>query len=1046
MRHLGRLTVKERTGKSGTAFFRRGIPFSSGELKAGEQLLLLDEKGYGVPVQCRVLQTFKNGDIKWMSAAFETELSENELREFIICSDTAEAGSQDVIAQQTGNTIVLCNGRLRLEISDKRITSLSHNGVELLKENGMNLCIRVGGKSIFFCPTEARILDNGKVYARVMLSGSFGDETVRGTWLLTMYRAEDRLYQEVKINACDEITLEGEWIQTEFANTFLRQNIDGEWYAAEGRTTSVILSSKDIERFRGTVDGITGFIEKDSTVCLAPIQYQTAFLWPDGVSRTFRMELSLTPSGCEAQEAQRSIAWGFQPPTAVISPQRYIDAGWLETVCRNGAVQRAEHLICSLYGQCWHHIEAGKLPHDFDVDYETETIRHKKWQELHRSHPENDYNLWFAFMNSGCETFCDLATEHAEFWTDVMFYRGKHRFLHGEVRYMSGGRWHSGLDFSMSTPYYAEVSGLYLDYMMTGDTYLGECLKEAAYHMLEGFEKNGYPLVSYWFPDGSLLNFYDSYEYQFRFISAIRGMFFMYELYHDERFRAVCESTVDYVLKLQSPNGLFFEAYDHTTMQPTAFYQSPTGEVNTKEFSYADKTYIMLFGMRAVGEYYRLSGYEPALLMMENFADYLLYRMQDDGWYFAPNNTNHYLNQEGGRGCCGVTCSCALNFLSVLYSVKKKRKYLLAMLKVCRFYLSLFGTKALDHHLPVGPMSFLRCAPRIAAILSENKDEVIELSFYDVFSVFEDGATVKLERNPNGFIAKQNYATPNNRVIYYCVNTGGLRPSHSCFDYADTIHDTLSEDEYYRVLSVDHANLRVADRYGKEEIDLNRGGSFGYEIYSDGASIELAEISAGDFLAVGYSGASVGVSEFIAIFQLGRTVKGSVSERRNNEVVIDGKTYKVSSKLLGDGKFLPGTKSVFYLGMNDEIISVDNGDNEELQYAYLMATDIGAGLNAALKLKMLTQSGGVEILPVAENVILNNVKTASSDAYATLYAAEGEMIKIKIDQSGTVKEAYTMGTEKGPQMIESSYSGHNANGYFGMKYLYTDSTYLFVLP
>lgn len=796
MNTFGQLKIKERCTMSGSCLIRRGIPFAQGELSQNETVMVVDAHGNRIPSQNRILQTFPNGDIRWMAVSFETRLQAGEEQVFSVKSAPLTESSQVPVATLTENGYILKNNTsLCLEIVNHTVKSLSYQGKVIVSD--MALQVRMDGKIYDFQPTASRLLENGDVFAQVLIEGKFSDTEVYGTWILTMHQNDTELYQEAKFNARKELTMQGQWIHATFADSFSASAQERDIVTMASETAEIGLCSKDIERFFGTVEGETGFFCENGSLVLAPIQYHNDFLWPDGVQRTFRLQMMITEPKKALSEAKRMLHWSFSQPTAVLDAKRFVTAGYLDMVCRSGALKRIEELVTSLYGKCWHHIEAGKMPHGFQIDYETNSILESPWKSLHRSHGELDYNLWTAFMNSGNETMADMLSEHMEFWTDIMFYRGQHTFLHGEIRYKTGMSWHTAYDFSASTPYYADSSGLYYCYMMTGDAYLGECLKETAYHMLEGFEKSGYPVVSYWFLDGSWLSHYDAPDFQIRFIAAIRCMYFAYELYQDERFLKVTESTMDYVKQIQHEEGLFFEAYDRVTMQPTAYYQSPYGVVEEDKFAYLDKTYIIAFGMRAVCEYYKMHPYAPALEVLEDVADYFWRQMMDDGWFFQPNSTDRYFNNENQRGCCGVTNVCVMSFFAALFDITNKRKHFLWMLKVTRFYLSAYGSKGFGMMLSVGPLGFLKFGPKIAKLLKENRALAISMGYYDVVSIFEDETTAERDKaydSRDGKVTKQIFHTPNGQVWYFNVNTADLQPTYTCMDYFTTLTEALNEE------------------------------------------------------------------------------------------------------------------------------------------------------------------------------------------------------------------------------------------------------------
>ena len=129
MNTFGQLKIKERCGMAGRCLVRRGIPFAKGELVSRETVTLIDADGNPVPCQNRVLQTFPNGDIRWLAVCFETRLQPKEEQSFSVRATAISEGNETPIATETENGYVLKNNAsLCLEIEDNSVKSLSYQG------------------------------------------------------------------------------------------------------------------------------------------------------------------------------------------------------------------------------------------------------------------------------------------------------------------------------------------------------------------------------------------------------------------------------------------------------------------------------------------------------------------------------------------------------------------------------------------------------------------------------------------------------------------------------------------------------------------------------------------------------------------------------------------------------------------------------------------------------------------------------------------------------------------------------------------------------
>ena len=736
IRNTPDIVVEEREGYNGREFMRRGVPFKEGELKNEKDVRLLDLNYKEVPIQTEVMQRHPDGSIMWLSVSFMWDVEGNGKYPFYLDFNKRTDAQKTVFAENTDTNATIKNQSVEAKLNKQGIYSLTHNGKEIAGKDGIRLSIRTADTPSYFVINKVTVVTSGPVYAQLRISGVFEKTNVGAEWFITLYDGDDRLYQEVKFIAKGDQTLFGQGIELSFADDYVKKSFDesvsrdgdmtaSTWYSMETESGhSVVLASKDITRFTGAVAGsgvVNGFYCEDKTVEFCPIHRNAKHTWYDGVSRTVRLDMSFYTDGAADADIGREADWAFTPPACTVASERFVYAGWIDDNSQTDAFKRTEDLVVSLYGRLWNTFEAGKFFHRMEVNYENRTIL---TGASDRSGGEVEYNMWRNYMVTGTPRLYDMLQESSEFWTDMMVYRGEIDALIGANRYQSKD--YNSVSFRTSMPFYGDLSGLYFSYCITGDPYYKESFKLGADHWEKSTtEGDGFPNVSYWYAGtGFNEQTTNRRSAQFRFCGQVRGLYYAYELFGDEKYYNAAKNIISFLEDLQMENGGFFESYDYYEREPHFTVVDDDGNR-----SWSEKIYIMEYGARMLIDFYNESGYEPTLDVLKKLAQYLIERTDPMGFGWTPNadDTYYKIGSERGAGAG----ACIQSFLSEMYMATGDDYYLEALARIYRMFNASWNGGNTNRDMETGFSTFLKSSQTLSYIFNENKEKLCDWGYVD---------------------------------------------------------------------------------------------------------------------------------------------------------------------------------------------------------------------------------------------------------------------------------------------------------------------------
>ncbi len=142
----------------------------------------------------------------------------------------------------------------------------------------------------------------------------------------------------------------------------------------------------------------------------------------------------------------------------------------------------------------------------------------------------------------------------------------------------------------------------------------------------------------------------------------------------------------------------------------------------------------------------------------------------------------------------------------------------------------------------------------------------------------------------------------------------------------------------------------------------------------DGKEIGIADIAEGMVLSYTENTGDAGIKAVVST----ETVSGTVEEQSGTELYIDGTRYPVAQSALA-GATLVGETMRFFCDHTGMIVAYDT-EVRTRQYAYFTSISKDKGLSSAVKVRIFTESGKMEILSLAEKVAFNGVLADGSNA------------------------------------------------------------------
>ena len=225
----------------------------------------------------------------------------------------------------------------------------------------------------------------------------------------------------------------------------------------------------------------------------------------------------------------------------------------------------------------------------------------------------------------------------------------------------------------------------------------------------------------------------------------------------------------------------------------------------------------------------------------------------------------------------------------------------------------------------------------------------------------------------------------------------------------DGKYDVISIKKYdtYHVESVDTVKKNILDK--KNQILVLKNEEIRLTIKKGSEFINLDTISSNDLLSVYQSLDGLVVEIVVSTYP---SVSGKITETNftDNVIYINDVPYAYGAYF--EKYFLNESivnKSGKFLLAEDGIVQVlTDGETEDIQYAYLIATAHGKGLDNSIKAKVLTQKGDVRVMTFADKINFNGTVTDSKSLGTAIFGEDGNGKEQLVRMSFTVDNVIKM--------------------------------------
>lgn len=195
---------------------------------------------------------------------------------------------------------------------------------------------------------------------------------------------------------------------------------------------------------------------------------------------------------------------------------------------------------------------------------------------------------------------------------------------------------------------------------------------------------------------------------------------------------------------------------------------------------------------------------------------------------------------------------------------------------------------------------------------------------------------------------------------------------------------------------------KIVDKYGSKTLVLDPDDTnISFTIEKGSEFIGIEDLKEWDVLTVTQSKDG----SFIHIEVSSEKVSGTVTEKDDEKVYINGKGYKVAANY-------PNTISLndegtFYLDVQGKIAAVDADSRISSNYAYLNSIEMASGINKVLELELFTKDGKSLLLKSATKVKVNNSSSVLAKEALETIGQDPQLITYELNSDGAVSKITT---------------------------------------
>ncbi len=760
------ITVSEKNGISVSGVLqRRGVPFKEGQVFEGKDLVMEDASGKTVPFVAEPMQYYDDGSVKWMRCSFSPDLKPYEIKGLYIKNGN-DNDRGNVSLKENADSIEMTNGIISLRLGYRGIESIKIGSKELLPETGLNIYAVTNGNKNKMKGVELEVIKDTDLYAKASVSGRITD-TLRGEICVTLSHESDRIDIEYRLNSRKDEVISSTGMTMEHSSEIIG-TVSEDCFKLD----DIAFISTDNTKFRGAVSkkDDTGFILDGQNVSISPIVNNTSFNWYDGVTRT--NHLYIVPN----EKLEDSYKTVLSPPEVRISAEQFMESGIISSAQLPAPAQRLMNALHWASDRLDGRFEAGSIPYDINVDSNI-------CSSFGTRNGETEFYLSYGYMMSEDPLLYEMITDSAESWADVVIYKGGKKEIYGANRYRTGETY-GGERFFTSHPYYGDLSGLYMAYIISGNEYLERVFKDAIDYMYKNMyvrTNSGkyYPRRTLW--NGERVTY--ATEAESRYLIQTRGFYLAYQLYRDEKYKEAANGIISWAKKTQTDRGFWYQAY----------HDDGRAYVQGTQLMPAAKNYIYLYGIRGILEMFEYEQTDEIKEVIENCADFLCYENETFGpgiWHPFGDAKEYEVNENDTRGKSPMSDIMAVDVLYCAYKETGNERYFKNMLSLLDIWICAqtpggsvahqIGKKGYSPQInnTVGQnLTFLRRCSEIGKLIEENYDYVVSQGFEDLVVVFGRNsqnykADIQVEKYSYPEIIVKGYESDNGTVILGMNVTG----------------------------------------------------------------------------------------------------------------------------------------------------------------------------------------------------------------------------------------------------------------------------------
>lgn len=414
---------------------------------------------------------------------------------------------------------------------------------------------------------------------------------------------------------------------------------------------------------------------------------------------------------------------------AIQSPEYYLKNGAIKSTYIPDFLNDTIEGLKKAYELTDSRYEAGNVPAAIDTEQ-------SKYIMYEVQLGETNVYLTDLYMMTGDAELYDIIQANATAFADCSVYRGGLDMIYGANRYRVG-RLYDEKNFRASHPYYGDATGQYASWLITGNSYYEETFKIMVDHLVNNakLQKNmGYnvPRMIDWFNDAGTPEL--TAHVECRYMMEIRALGIAEKLYGGGEYKSTADNVIGWAGNAITNDGFWYQAY----------FDDGTPLVQSSQTQAAVKNYTMLYGARALTDYYEMYPSNDLKTLMEKFGTYLVGEIKNSNFISDVKEDLYEENEDGTSGQMSTVNIMASDYLFDLYEICSKDIYLTAGVKLLSYWIAQqekggfwpqhinkygYGSNSITAGFAAQHLSIFGKCAEITNVLSSNK-ELLEVNAY----------------------------------------------------------------------------------------------------------------------------------------------------------------------------------------------------------------------------------------------------------------------------------------------------------------------------